>query len=103
LTAGGLRGASRQRPSSVSMSLRPGPRRTPGPDPALMRCGPDLDAVPERDAVLDLADQERGLGVVPDRVLAGHALDVDRVVGRDALPRAHRVGAAGLDVLAPQR
>ena len=61
----------------------------------------DFDAVPECDMVFDPARQRAGCGVIPRRISVRRAVDDDRVVAGQSLPRAHRLRRAVGEVLKP--
>src|SRR4051812_44209677 len=56
----------------------------------------DLHVLPERHPVRDLLGGALRLRVVPDGVLALRTVELERVVGRGALPGADGVRARGL-------
>src|SRR5260370_5490160 len=63
----------------------------------------DPDPVPECHVALDPAGQRDGMRVVPGWVRVGLPVHDDRVVSGQALPRAHRPGPGGGEVLLVQR
>src|SRR5574337_370997 len=66
-------------------------------------CLLDADAFPERHAACDVARCRFWVGIIPSRIGIRLAVNLNRVIARDTLPRTHAMRLAGPEEFFMQR